>query len=196
MADRSTEGGVNGDEDGDEDREDRPPETVRAAVVTITANGSLDEDPAGDDVVAAFEDGGHAVSTRELIAKDHDNVQSKVSRLVDRRDVDVVVTVGGTGVEPTDVTLEAVRPLLDKDLPAFVGLFHWLSYEEIGTGVVTRRALGGVADGVAVFCLPYDAETARLACEEIVVPEAPRLATLANGDGDGDGDEDGDDESA
>lgn len=181
-------------DDGDGTRARRPSGTVRAAVVTITANGTLDEDEAGDAIVAAFEDGGHAVSTRELIAKDHDNVQSKVSRLVDRRDVDVVVTVGGTGVEPADVTLEAVRPLLDKDLPAFLDLFHWLSYEEIGTRVVASRALGGVADGVAVFCLPYDVDAARLTCEEVIVPEASRLATLANGDGDGD--EDGDDESA
>ncbi|WIV68462.1 MogA/MoaB family molybdenum cofactor biosynthesis protein [Natrialbaceae archaeon AArc-T1-2] len=155
--------------------------TVGAAIVTITSEGSLDDDPAGDSVAEAFEADDHEIATRELIARGHDNVQSKVSRAVDRDDVDIVVTVGGTGVEPQDATLEAVGPLLDKDLPAFADLFHALTYDEIGISVVSSRALGGIADGVAIFCLPNDEVTARIASEEIIVPQASRLATLANG---------------
>ncbi|MFC4248637.1 molybdenum cofactor biosynthesis protein B [Natribaculum luteum] len=153
---------------------------IGAAVVTITSTLSLEDDVAGDAIVAAFEDAGHGITTRELIERNYDNVQAKVSRLIDRGDVDIVVTTGGTGVEPSDATLEAVGPLIDKDLPAFVDLFHALAYDEIGISVVSSRALGGIADGVPVFCLPNDRATVRIACEEIIVPEAPRLATLAD----------------
>lgn len=163
------------------------PETVGVAVVTISSESSLEDDEAGGTIVAAFEEAGHGIVTRELIGRAHDNVQAKISRIVGRDDTDIVVTVGGTGVEPRDATLEAVRPLIDKELPAFLDLFHELSYADIGTQVVSSRALAGVADGVPVFCLPNSETATRLACEEIIVPETPRLTTLS---GRNDGDED------
>ena len=155
--------------------------TVSAAVVTVSSERSLEEDLAGNAIADVFEAAGHEIATRELIGRSYDNVQSKVSRLVDRDDVDIVVTAGGTGVEPRDATLEAVRPLIDKELPAFLDLFHELSYMEIGTEVVSSRALGGVADSVPIFCLPNDVGATTLASEAIIVPEATRLAALANG---------------
>ncbi|MFA9415725.1 molybdenum cofactor biosynthesis protein B [Natrinema sp. HArc-T2] len=161
-------------------------DVVGVAVVTISSDSSLEADDVGEAIVAAFEAAGHETVTRELIQRDYDNVQSNVSRLVDRDDADIVVTVGGTGVEPRDATLEAVRPLIDKDLPAFLDLFHAISYDELGTGVVSSRALSGIADGTPIFCLPNDREAVRIACESIIVPEAQRLATLANSGTDSD----------
>ena len=160
------------------------PTTVGAAVVTVSSTLSLENDETGAAIVTAFETAGHEIVTRELIQRGYDNVQSTVSRLVDRTDADIVVTVGGTGVEPQDMTLEAVRPLLDKELPAFLDLFHAISYEELGTGVVSSRALGGVSEGVPIFCLPNDRDAVGIACESIIVPEAQRLATLASSDTD------------
>ncbi|MDJ1430831.1 molybdenum cofactor biosynthesis protein B [Halostagnicola sp. A-GB9-2] len=153
------------------------------AVVTITSNGSIEEDEAGGAIVDAFEAAGHEIATRELIANDHDNVQSKISRLLDRDDVDIIVTTGGTGIEPDDVTVEAVDPLLEKELPAFVDLFHLVSYDEIGTSVVASRTLAGVSERIPVFCLPNNPVATRIASESIIIPEADRLTALANGNG-------------
>lgn len=153
------------------------------AVVAVTPDRSLAEDRSGEVVVEAFEAAGHDLATRELIRNDHDNVQATVSRLVDRDDVDLIVTTGGAGIEPGDTTLEAVDPLVDKDLPAFTDVFYRLSYEELGTGAVCRRALGGVSEGVPVFCLPGGEDPVRLAVEELLVPEARRFVAKASGPG-------------
>lgn len=153
--------------------------SIGVAVVTISATLSLDADAAGDAVVAAFEDAGHDVATRELIDDGHDNVQAKVSRLIDRDDVDLIATVGGIGIAPDQVTPEAIRPLLDMELPAFADLYHRLSADAVGTRILSRRTLGGVGEGVPVFCLPADEDAARLGAAEIVVPEAPRLVDEA-----------------
>lgn len=170
------------------------------AVVTVSSSRSLEEDPAGDAIGAAFEADGNEVVTRELIADDFDGIQGAVDALVGRRDVDVVVTTGGTGVTPDDVTVEAVEPLFEKALPGFGELFRSLSYEEIGTRVVGTRAAAGIADGVPVFCLPGSENAARLGAEEIIVPESSHLAGLATrhdeaadeaGDHAGDGADDG-----
>lgn len=157
-------------------------ESLGASVVTVSSSRTLEEDPAGDAVGAALEDAGHEVVQRELVPDAFDRVQNIVDRVVARDDTDVVVTTGGTGVTPDDVTVEATRPLFDKALPGFGELFRSLSYEEIGTRVVGTRATAGIADGVPVFCLPGSEDAARLGSEEIVVPEAPHLAGLARRD--------------
>ncbi|MFA1611499.1 MogA/MoaB family molybdenum cofactor biosynthesis protein [Halobellus rubicundus] len=160
--------------------------TLQAAVVTISTSRSLEDDPAGDVIEAAFEAEGHDVAVREVVEDDFDAVQSTVDRLVDREDVDVAVTTGGTGVTPDDVTVEAVGDLFAKSLPGFGELFRRRSEAEIGTRIVGTRATAGVVQGVPVFCLPGSENAARLGSEEIIVPEAPHLAGLATRDGDGD----------
>jgi molybdenum cofactor biosynthesis protein B len=156
--------------------------TVEAGVVTVSSSRGVDDDPAGDAIVAAFEDAGHEVSVREMVRDDLDGIQSTVDRLVARDDVNTVVTTGGTGVTPDDVTIDAVRPVLRTELPGFGELFRRLSYDEVGTRVVGTRALAGIARGVPVFCLPGSENAARLGAEEIIVPEAPHLAGLARRD--------------
>ena len=153
-----------------------------ASVVTVSSTRSLDDDPAGDAIAAAFERAGNEVVHRELVDDDFDGVQAAVTQLVGRQDTDVVVTTGGTGVTPDDVTVEAVGPLFDKRLPGFGELFRDLSYDEIGTKVVGTRAVAGVSDGVPVFCLPGSENAATLGAEEIIVEEAGHLAGLARRD--------------
>ena len=157
-------------------------EQLGAAVVTVSSTRSLEEDESGDAVVTALEAGEYDLATRELIENGYDTVQSIVSRLVDRDDVDVVVTVGGTGLAEGDVTLEAVRPLLDKEMESFCDLFTRLCYEEVGTGVLCARSMGGVVDGSPVFCLPDDVATTQVATESIIVTETPRIVASATPD--------------
>lgn len=149
------------------------------AVVTVSSSRTLDADPSGDAIASALEASGHEVVTRELVGDSLDGVQAIVDALVDRQDVDAVVTTGGTGVSPDDVTVEAVRPLFEKDLPGFGETFRRLSFEAVGTRVVGTRAVGGIADGVPVFALPGSENAVRLGIEEVILPELGHLAGLA-----------------
>jgi len=163
----------------DHDHHAHDVETLGVAVLTISSTRTLKDDPAGDVIAAALETAGHEIATREVIRDNYDNVQAAVDAVVGRGDVDTVVTTGGTGVTPDDVTIEAARPLFEKELPGFGELFRRLSYEEIGTKVVGTRATAGIADGVPVFCLPGSENAARLGTEEILVGEVGHLAGLA-----------------
>jgi len=170
------------DEEANHDHHAHDLDTLGVGVITISSTRSLEDDPAGDVIGAAFEAEGHAITTRELVPDDYDRVQDVVSAVARRRDVDVVVTTGGTGVTPDDVTIEAVEPLFEKTLPGFGELFRRRSEAEIGSRVVATRAMGGIADGVPVFCLPGSENAVRLGVEEIVLPEAGHLAGLAHRD--------------
>ncbi|SDQ30455.1 MogA/MoaB family molybdenum cofactor biosynthesis protein [Natronobacterium texcoconense] len=165
---------------------------LAVAVVTIAADRTLSTDEAGETIVAALEEAGHEVATREHVSPDHDGVQSIVLRVIERGDVDLVITAGAASVEPDDVAVEAVEPLLDKELTAFRELFTTLAYEEVGTRAVASRTLAGVADGKPVFCLPGNVGGARLGTESIILPEARHLVDLADVP---DEDEDGENET-
>ena len=155
---------------------------VGYAVVTVSSSRSIEDDPSGDAIATAAENAGGEVVTREVVRDDYDGVQGAVNNLVDRDDVDCVVTTGGTGVTPDDVTVEAIEPLFDKTLPGFGELFRALSREEIGTMVVATRATAGIAGDVPVFCLPGSENAARLGAEEIITEQAGHLAGLARRD--------------
>ena len=167
------------DHEEDHDHHHHDVAELGVAVLTVSSSRSLDDDPAGDAIADIVEGAGHGVSMRELVRDEYDGVQNAVDRFVDRDDTDCVVSTGGTGVTPDDVTVEAVDPLFDKRLPGFGELFRTLSYEEIGTKVVGTRAVAGIASGVPVFCLPGSENAARLGAGEIIVEEAPHLAGLA-----------------
>ncbi|MFU8869440.1 MogA/MoaB family molybdenum cofactor biosynthesis protein [Natronococcus sp.] len=163
-------------EPDDESGEELP----RVGVVTIATNRSLSTDAAGETIGAILEENGYEVPMREHVGADHDKVQSIVSRMVDRDDVELVLTSGATSIEPDDVTLEAVRPLLDKELTTFNDLFSTLAYDAFGSHVVAARTLAGVSGDVPVFCLPGNRDAVRLGLEELILPEATHLVALAN----------------
>lgn len=167
--------------DGDHDHHHHDLDSLGVAVLTVSSSRSLDDDPAGDALVSAVEGEGHETVERAVVTDDRAAVEGRVLDLVAASAVDAVVTTGGTGVTPDDVTVEAVAPLFDKSLPGFGELFRRRSYDEVGTRVVGTRATAGVADGVPVFCLPGSENAARLGAE-LVVAEAPHLAGLARRD--------------
>lgn len=186
-ADSGEETGKEHDHAGhDHDHHAHDKSNLGVGIVTITSSRSLDTDPSGDLIETILEDEGHEVVSRELTRDSRDPIQSIVDTLVKRKDVDLVVTTGGTGVSPDDVTIEAVNPLLEKTLPGFGELFRSRSAEEIGTKVIGTRSIAGIANGVPIFALPGNENAVRLATEEIILPEAGHLAGLATRDRGGD----------
>ena len=86
-----------------------------------------------------------------------------------------VVLTGGTGAGRRDLTVDTVRPLLEKELPGFGELFRWLSFQEIGSAAIMSRALCGASRGKVVYCLPGSEAAVRLAVGKLVLPELPHL---------------------
>jgi molybdenum cofactor biosynthesis protein B len=163
----------------DPDHHTHDREEISAGVVTVSTSRGTDEDPSGDAIIEILEEHGIELAHRELVDDEFDRVQQTVDTLTDRDDIDLIVTTGGTGVTPDDVTVEAVSPLLSKTLPGFGELFRTLSYEEVETRIVATRAVAGIVDGVPVFCLPGSENAVRLGTREIIVEEAPHLVGLA-----------------
>jgi len=142
---------------------------VSFGVVTVSSSRTLETDEAGDALVEHIESE-HTVGARELVGDHEQAIAATVLGLVERDDVEAIVTTGGTGLSPADVTLEAVRPLFDRPIPGFGELFRYLSYEDVGPHAMLSRAFAGTVDGVPVFCLPGSKQAVTFGTEKLVVP--------------------------
>ena len=93
-------------------------------------------------------------------------------------ELDGVIINGGTGIAARDSTIEAVRPLIDKELEGFGELFRALSFQEIGSAAFLSRALAGIGGGKIIVALPGSPSACRLALERLLLPELGHMAHL------------------
>ncbi|MGA8692167.1 MAG: molybdenum cofactor biosynthesis protein B [Methyloceanibacter sp.] len=127
---------------------------LRIAVLTVSDTRNAKTDKSGALLASMIEQAGHEVAGQAIVSDDAKKIRKHVKQWIKDPEVDVVITTGGTGFAPRDVTPEAVKPLFEKEIDGFSALFHMLSYQTIGTSTVQSRACGGQAGGTFIFCLP------------------------------------------
>lgn len=127
---------------------------VRIAILTVSDSRTLDDDRSGSLLVDRLTQAGHILAAREIVVDDADAIATQLERWIDDRQVDCVISTGGTGLTGRDVTPEAFARVCEKEIPGFGELFRWLSYAKIGTSTVQSRAMAGVARGTYLFALP------------------------------------------
>jgi molybdenum cofactor biosynthesis protein B len=148
--------------------EGRPFKPVRIAVLTISDSRSLADDKSGAVLESLLTEAGHILADRRLVRDEVGEIQAAVRHWIGDRQVDAVITTGGTGLTGRDITPEAVRPLLEKEIDGFPVVMHLISYQKIGTSTVQSRSLAGVAGGTYIFCLPGSPGACRDAWEGIL----------------------------
>lgn len=102
-------------------------------------------------------------------------IRTAVERALGLSEVDVIVTTGGTGFSPRDVTVEAVSPFFDRPIEGFGELFRHLSFEEVGAAAILSRATAGLVGTRAVFLLPGSPKAVALALDRLILPEVGHL---------------------
>ncbi|MEO0406023.1 MAG: molybdenum cofactor biosynthesis protein B [Cyanobacteria bacterium P01_A01_bin.135] len=138
------------------------------AVLTVSDSRTAATDKSGDYLATQLQAAGHRLVDRQIVPDDIYRIRAVVSSWIADAEVQVVLTTGGTGLTGRDGTPEAIAPLLDKAIAGFGELFRQISYEEIGTSTIQSRALGGVANGTYLFCLPGSTGACRTAWEKIL----------------------------
>ena len=96
---------------------------------------------------------GFKVKAVEYVADEKDQIQTAVSKFINQK-VELILTIGGTGITKRDITIESIHPLLEKELPGFGELFRSLTYAEVGTVSIVTRAMAGVAHDSVICSLP------------------------------------------
>jgi molybdenum cofactor biosynthesis protein B len=150
-------------------------EAARCAVVTLSDTRASENDTSGQRIRELLTGAGHAITDSRLIRDDAAALDTLLSELLSRQDVDVILTNGGTGVSRRDATVPVIQRRLDTPLPGFGELFRMLSWEQIGSGAMLSRALGGVASGKLLFAMPGSTKAVELAVTRLILPELKHL---------------------
>ncbi|WP_334162867.1 molybdenum cofactor biosynthesis protein B [Phenylobacterium sp.] len=144
---------------------------LNIAVLTVSDTRDERTDTSGallaDRLVAA----GHALAGRAIVRDEVDAIQAQVRAWADSGEVDVILTTGGTGFSPRDVTPEAVRPLLRREMDGFAVVFHQASYGTVGVSTLQSRALAGQIGEAFVFCVPGSTGACRDAWDLVLAEE-------------------------
>ena len=141
------------------------------AVLTVSDTRTVADDKSGQTLIERLQGAGHRLADCVIVPDDIYKIRAVVSAWIADPQIQVVIATGGTGLTGRDSTPEAVQPLLDKEITGFGELFRMISWDEIGTSTLQSRAVGGLANGTFLFCLPGSTGACRTAWDRILQPQ-------------------------
>jgi molybdenum cofactor biosynthesis protein B len=127
---------------------------LRIAVLTVSDSRTEETDKSGALLAGRLIDAGHELGGKTIVHDDVEAIRAEVRKWVDDETVDLILSTGGTGFAPRDVTPEAVKPLFRREMDGFSILFHQASFGTVGFSTLQSRAFAGQIDDTFLFCLP------------------------------------------
>lgn len=150
-------------------------QNISFALVTVSDTRTEENDESGKIIIKLIEKAGHRVVDYGIIKDDREMIAAEVERLRSSRDVQAVIFAGGTGIARRDVTVEAVGPFMERELPGFGELFRVLSMEEIGSAAMLSRATAGISNDKIIFCIPGSRGAVKLALKRLILEECGHI---------------------
>ncbi len=142
--------------------------SLRVAVLVVSDSRTNKTDVSGQVLAERIQKSGHILSEKTIVPDNIYQIRAKISKWIADKDIQIIISTGGTGVTGRDGTPEAMSPLFDKTLDGFGELFRTISYQEIGTSSLQSRSTAGVANGTYLFCLPGSASACRTAWDALI----------------------------
>lgn len=133
-----------------------------AAVITVSDMGSrgLRQDTSGPAVRAMLEEAGFSVAHTAILPDEMEQISAELRDCADRRRIDLIVTTGGTGLSPRDVTPEATRAVLEREIPA-IPVAMWMEGLKVTPRAMLSRAVAGIRGSSLLLNLPGSKKAAR-----------------------------------
>jgi molybdenum cofactor biosynthesis protein B len=129
-------------------------EGLNVAVLSVSDTRTMDNDTSGQFLETSLLESGHTLADRTIVIDDVYQIRARLSAWIADATVNAILVTGGTGFSGRDSTPEAVSPLFDKTIEGFGEVFRALSFDEIGSSTIQSRAIAGLANRTAIFCMP------------------------------------------
>lgn len=134
--------------------ESLPFHPLNIAVLTVSDTRDEATDKSGALLVERLIAAGHTLAAKAIVTDEVEAIRKQVGAWVADETIDLILTTGGTGFAPRDVTPEAVKPLFRREMDGFAVVFHQASLGTVGVSTLQSRAFAGQAGDTFVFCLP------------------------------------------
>ncbi|GAA4033878.1 molybdenum cofactor biosynthesis protein B [Sphingomonas rosea] len=141
---------------------------LRIAVLTVSDTRDEESDGSGRTLAERLTGAGHELAGKAIVRDDVAAIRAQVQAWVADRAVDIIVSTGGTGFSPRDVTPEAVKPLLRREMDGFAVVFHQVSLGTVGLSTLQSRAFAGQIGDTFIFCLPGSSGACRDAWDHVL----------------------------
>ncbi|MBO3831765.1 MAG: molybdenum cofactor biosynthesis protein MoaB [Candidatus Brockarchaeota archaeon] len=155
------------------------PRSLVFALVTVSDSRTVETDESGRIAEDILKSSGHEVCKRIIVRNDEGEIRRIIEELLSNGGIDVILTIGGTGLSRRDVTVETVSKTVEKRIEGFGELFRFLSYSEIGTAAMLTRAFAGAVKGKILICLPGSKNAVELAIRRLILPEIGHMVREA-----------------
>ena len=127
---------------------------VNIALLTVTDTRTISTDKSGSILVKKIKEQKHNLLYRKIVKDNKKEIKKILLNWIKSKELDVIITTGGTGLTGRDITPEAIKEIADKEIPGFGELFRELSYKTVGTSAMQSRACAVLANGKYIFALP------------------------------------------
>ena len=127
---------------------------VNIALLTVTDTRTIDNDKSGAILVEKIKEANHKLIDRKICKDNKADIVKILKDWTNHKDIDVIITTGGTGLTGRDITPEAVDEIADKHIPGFGEVFRTISLKTVGTSSIQSRACAVLSNGKYIFALP------------------------------------------
>ena len=127
---------------------------VNIALLTVTDTRTSDNDKSGAILVEKIKEANHQLIDRKICKDNKEDIVKILKDWTNHKDIDVIITTGGTGLTGRDITPEAVDEIADKHIPGFGEVFRTISLKTVGTSSIQSRACAVLSNGKYIFALP------------------------------------------
>ena len=127
---------------------------VNIALLTVTDTRTFDNDKSGGILVDKIKAADHNLFDRKICKDNKEDIIKILKDWISKKEIDVVITTGGTGLTGRDITPEAINEIADKHIPGFGEIFRNISLKTVGTSAIQSRACAVLANGKYIFALP------------------------------------------
>ncbi|MDT3993785.1 MogA/MoaB family molybdenum cofactor biosynthesis protein [Mammaliicoccus sp. H-M34] len=161
---------------------DRIDGNINVAILTVSDTRTKETDKGGQLVQQHLKNLNVEVHNDhyKIVKDDIIQIQNQINKWLNTN-VDVIITTGGTGISQRDVTIEAVKPLLDKEIEGFGEIFRYLSYtEDVGSRALLSRAIAGTKGRQVIISIPGSTGAVKLAMEKLITKEINHLVHELN----------------
>ena len=127
---------------------------VNIALLTVTDTRTIENDKSGAILVNKIKEEKHNLFDRKIVKDNKNDIKKILLDWIKSKEIDVIITTGGTGLTGRDITPEVIKDISDKEIPGFGELFRELSYKTVGTSAMQSRACAVLANEKYIFALP------------------------------------------